>query len=131
MIHGTPMYNKICGYLVQMLGITTREAREAIPQRVTEWRQLKISQVGDTITAKGCQKICSDARNSSFVRVSNYFVYIALKLTIQEWMLFSTNFWLAGFDRGASWSASLMLLSGGSTIIFLATFDSRAPARAA
>jgi hypothetical protein len=84
MIHGTPMYNKICGYLVQMLGITTREAREAIPRCVTEWRRLKISQGGDTITAKGCQKIRSDARDSSFVRVSNYFVYIAPKLTSRE-----------------------------------------------
>lgn len=69
-IHGTPLHDKICGHLVQTLGISTREANMAIPQYVVEWRRLQISQGGDSITAKGCQKIRSDARDSSFVRVS-------------------------------------------------------------
>ncbi|CAE6433460.1 unnamed protein product [Rhizoctonia solani] len=69
-IHGTPLYNKICGHLVQTLGISTEAAKAAIPRNVIEWRRLRISQGGDTITAKGCQKIRSDARDSSFVRYS-------------------------------------------------------------
>ncbi|KEP49798.1 transposase family Tnp2 protein [Rhizoctonia solani 123E] len=69
-IHGTPLYNKICGHLVQSLGISTQAAKAAIPRSVIEWRRLRISQGGDTITANGCQKIRSDARDSSFVRYS-------------------------------------------------------------
>ncbi|KAF8751639.1 hypothetical protein RHS01_08282 [Rhizoctonia solani] len=62
------LQRKICGYLVQLFGISVFEAKKAIPERVPEWRRLRISQGGDTITAWGSQKIRSDARNSSFVR---------------------------------------------------------------
>ncbi|KAF8738383.1 hypothetical protein RHS02_05723, partial [Rhizoctonia solani] len=62
------LQRKICGYLVQLFGISVFEAKKAIPERVPEWRRLRISQGGDTITAQGSQKICSDARDSSFVR---------------------------------------------------------------
>ncbi|KAH7316374.1 hypothetical protein B0J17DRAFT_584693 [Rhizoctonia solani] len=69
-LHGTPLYNKICGHLVQRFGISTTDAKQAIPRQVVEWRRLKITQGGDSITAKGCQKILSDARDSSLVRYS-------------------------------------------------------------
>lgn len=69
-VHGTALHNKICGHLVQTLGISRAAAKAAIPQYVTEWRRLKISQDGDLITAKACQKIRPDARDSSFIRVS-------------------------------------------------------------
>jgi hypothetical protein len=69
-VHGTALYNKICGHLVQTLGISRTAAMAAIPQKVTEWRRLRISQGGDSITAKGCQKSRVDTRDSSFVRVS-------------------------------------------------------------
>ncbi|QRW17362.1 Transposase family tnp2 [Rhizoctonia solani] len=62
------LQRKICGYLVQSFGISVFEAKKAIPERVPEWRRLRISQGGDTITARGSQKIRSDARDSSFVR---------------------------------------------------------------
>lgn len=77
-IQGTPLFKKICGHLVQTLGISAQAAKAAIPPRVTEWRRLRISQGGDTITARGCQKIRSDARDTSFVRVSDL-VYFRLR----------------------------------------------------
>ncbi|KAL5635302.1 hypothetical protein ACGC1H_004176 [Rhizoctonia solani] len=67
-VHDTTLYNKICGHLVHTLGISTAAAKAAIPHYVTEWRRLRISQGGDSITAKGCQKIRPDARDSSFIR---------------------------------------------------------------
>ncbi|CAE7160816.1 unnamed protein product [Rhizoctonia solani] len=48
--------------------MSTQAAEAAIPPSVREWRRLKISQGGDSITAKGCQKIRPDARDSTFVR---------------------------------------------------------------
>ncbi|KAB5587509.1 Transposase family Tnp2 protein [Ceratobasidium theobromae] len=59
---------KLCAYVVHSFGIPLSEAKKVIPTHVPQWRRLRISQGGDTITARGCQKMRSDARDSSFVR---------------------------------------------------------------